>query len=190
MRHRKKGRKLGRNPNHQRALLRNMASALILTEKPDSLYASSDPRPKVPGRIVTTLEKAKEVKPLVEKCITIARKAQKFIKEARNFVSTAERNTSQWKTWRSSENWKKWNAAIAPAIALRRRAVQLIGDKEAVYVLFDILGPRFEERNGGYTRLLKLAKPRLGDSGVRAILEFVRPDEQRKSSSVSLPKIE
>jgi large subunit ribosomal protein L17 len=49
----------------------------------------------------------------------------------------------------------------------------LIGDKEAVAVLFAEVAPRFADRPGGYTRILKLAKPRLGDAGDRAILEFV-----------------
>ena len=55
MRHRRRGRKLGRNPKHQRALLRNLASALILTERDAEDDANA---PKVPGRIVTTLHKA------------------------------------------------------------------------------------------------------------------------------------
>jgi large subunit ribosomal protein L17 len=49
----------------------------------------------------------------------------------------------------------------------------MIGDKKAVRVLFEEVAPRFEERDGGYTRILRLAKPRLGDAGTRAILEFV-----------------
>ena len=64
MRHRRKGRTLGRCPSHQRALLRNLASALILTERDAE---DEDNRPKVKGRIITTLQKAKEVRPLVER---------------------------------------------------------------------------------------------------------------------------
>ena len=64
MRHRRKGRILGRNPSHQRALLRGLASALILTE---GEFESDDKgKPKVKGRIVTTIQKAKEARPLVE----------------------------------------------------------------------------------------------------------------------------
>ena len=73
MRHRKRGRHLGRSPNHQRALLRNLASALFLTERETDADLDKN-IPKVKGRIVTTLHKAKEVRPLVEKCITIARR--------------------------------------------------------------------------------------------------------------------
>ena len=72
MRHRRKSRVLGRSPSHRKALLKNLASALFLTERDAEL---DDNAPKVPGRIVTTLEKAKEVRPLVEKCITIAKKS-------------------------------------------------------------------------------------------------------------------
>ncbi len=72
MRHRKRGRHLGRSSSHRRAMLRNLASSLILTERD----AEFDPNPpKVKGRITTTLQKAKEVRPLVEKCITIARRS-------------------------------------------------------------------------------------------------------------------
>ena len=187
MRHRKSGRKLGRNPNHQRALLRGLASALFLTEKPEEMYASTDSRPKHPGRIVTTLPKAKEVRPLVEKCITIARKAQKHIREAEGLKTNAERGSEQWRQWRNGEQWQKWNKAIAPAVAMRRRIIQLIGSKEAATVLFDVIGPRFENRNGGYTRILKLATPRLGDAGARAILEFVGQNDRKTQAAESLP---
>ena len=58
-------------------------------------------------------------------------------------------------------------------VAARRRTLRLLGDKEAVRILFADVAPRFVDRPGGYTRILKLAKPRLGDAGTRAILEFV-----------------
>ena len=57
--------------------------------------------------------------------------------------------------------------------ANRRRAFAKLRDKEAVKKLFAVLGPRFNERPGGYCRILKLSKPRLGDAGERAIIEFV-----------------
>ncbi len=177
MRHRVKGRTFGRNPSHQRALLRNLAIALFKTERARILSEKEldlDPnKPKYPGRIITTIDKAKEVRPLVEKCITLARKAQPHLRAAAEFGTSAERGTSQWKAWRQSEKWAQWNNAMRPALALRRRAIQLIGDRMAVKILFDVLGPRYEERNGGYTRILRLAKPRLGDAGTRAILELV-----------------
>ena len=85
-------------------------------------------------RITTTVQKAKAIKPLVEKLVTIG---------------------------------------TDPSQHNRRKAFARLRDKEAVKKLFDVLGPRFKERPGGYCRILKLAKPRLGDNGQRAILEFV-----------------
>jgi large subunit ribosomal protein L17 len=170
MRHRRKGRTLGRSPSHQRALLKNLASALFLTSRDAE---DEDNQPKVKGRIVTTVEKAKEVRPLVERCITIARKALPAQQEADKFGTTAARNTEAWKTWRKSDRYRQWNAAIAPLVTARRRTLRLLGDKQAVRVLFSEVAPQFMDRNGGYTRVLRLAKPRLGDAGTRAILEFV-----------------
>ncbi|MCE9607942.1 MAG: 50S ribosomal protein L17 [Planctomycetia bacterium] len=170
MRHRRKGRILGRSPSHQRALLRNLASALFLTERD----AEFDPNaPKVKGRIITTLEKAKEVRPLVEKCITLARRAVEQRAAAAEFGSTAKRNSEEWKAWKQSERYKSWVKAVGPSIAARRRVLKMLGDKKAVKVLFDDVAARFNGRTGGYTRIMRLAKPRLGDSGTRAILEFV-----------------
>ena len=170
MRHRRKGRVLGRSPSHQRALLRNLASALMLTER-DAEF--DDNKPKIQGRIITTLQKAKEVRPLVEKCVTIARRALPQQQAASEFATTAARNSAEWRTWRKSDRWRKWNQAISPVVAARRRALVLLGDKQAVSILFETIAPRFTDRDGGYTRVLRLAKPRLGDAGTRAVLEFV-----------------
>ena len=177
-----KGRRLGRSASHRKAMFRNMASALFLTEKEWDPEVD-DNIPKVKGRIVTTLPKAKEVRPLVEKCITIARKALAHERAAEEFATSAERRSDEWRAWRNSDTWQKWNAAIAPALAARRRAVKLLGDKEAVQILFSEIAPRFEHRDGGYTRILKLAMPRLGDSGARAILEFVGQNDRVAKSS-------
>lgn len=170
MRHRRKGRVLGRSPSHQRALLRNLASALVLTER-DAEF--DDNAPKVKGRIITTLQKAKEVRPLVEKCITIACRGLKAKRAAEAHGTTADKNSEAWKAWRKSDRWQTWASAMAPAVAARRRVLRLLGDKKATRVLFDTVASRFEDRPGGYTRILKLATPRLGDAGARAILEFV-----------------
>jgi large subunit ribosomal protein L17 len=170
MRHRRRGRTLGRSPAHQRALLRNLASSLFLTERNAE---DDDNKPKVKGRIVTTLEKAKEVRPLVERCITIARNALPALEEAERHGTTADRDSQAWKVWRASAEYRQWNQAIAPVVVARRRALRLLGDKQAVRLLFSEIAPRFADRPGGYTRVLKLAKPRLGDAGTRAILEFV-----------------
>lgn len=150
--------------------MRNLASSLFLTER-DAEF--DDNAPKVAGRVVTTLHKAKEVRPLVERCITIARRSLPHTEAAREYESDAKRGSEQWRAWRNSDQWQKWNAAIAPAVAARRRAIQLLGDKQAVSILFSTIAPRFSDRDGGYTRILKLATPRLGDAGARAILELV-----------------
>ncbi len=123
MRHRYVKKKLGRTTAHRIAMTRNMTTSLIEHE-----------------RIITTLHKAKHVKPFVEKLVTLGKVA-------------------------SQHN--------------RRRAFAKLRSKAAVEKLFDVLGPRFLERPGGYCRILKLAKPRLGDAGQRAILEFVErtPEE-------------
>jgi large subunit ribosomal protein L17 len=180
MRHRRKGRKLGRNPNHQRALLRNLASALFLTERDAT---DEDNAPKEKGRIVTTISKAKEVRPLVERCITIARKVLEQKAEAERLKPDAARNSEAWRAWRHSGEWHEWNKSAAPVVAARRRVLVLLGDKKAVKILFDEVAPRFADRDGGYTRILRLAKPRLGDASTRAILEFVgKNDRVRKKS--------
>src|SRR5215813_9059062 len=170
MRHRKRGRKLGRSSKHQRALLKSLASALFLTER-DAEFDEN--KPKVKGRMITTISKAKEVRPLVEKCITVARRGLTAEESANEFASNAERGSDAWKTWRKSDRWAKWNQAIAPSVAARRRCLQLLGNKQAVSVLFDEVAPRFADRPGGYTRILRLAKPRIGDAGTRAVIEFV-----------------
>ncbi|MGI9427777.1 MAG: bL17 family ribosomal protein [Bythopirellula sp.] len=170
MRHRRKGRVLGRSPSHQRALLRNLASSLFLTERDAEFDENA---PKVKGRIVTTVSKAKEVRPLVEKCVTIARRSLAASQEAAQHESPAERGSQEWKSWRSSDKWQAWNQAIAPVVAARRRCVTLLGNKQAVEILFDDIAPRFADRPGGYTRIVRLAQPRLGDAGTQAILEFV-----------------
>ncbi|MBA4016778.1 MAG: 50S ribosomal protein L17 [Pirellula sp.] len=173
MRHRRKGRVLGRSPSHQRALLRNLASALFLTEQDSEDYLDPAQAPKVKGRIITTLEKAKEVRPLVERCITLARRSNEQRRAAEQFGTKAARNSEEWKAWRKSDRYKDWVKGVAPSVVLRRRLNVMLGDKKAVAVLIDSVASRFDGRPGGYTRIMRLAKPRLGDAGTRAVLEFV-----------------
>jgi large subunit ribosomal protein L17 len=181
MRHRNRGRKLGRNPNHQRALLRNLASALILTER-EPVEGEAN-KPKVKGRITTTLQKAKEVRPLVERCVTIARRSLTHQQAADELGTTAPRHSDKWWAWRRSEQWRQWTQAVAPVVAARRQALRLLGDKQAVRILFAELAGRFADRPGGYTRVLHLATPRRGDAALQAILEFVGTrDRQRKKA--------
>lgn len=127
MRHRCAGNRLGRTTEHRIAMTRNMANSMMLHE-----------------RIVTTLAKAKAVKPYVEKLVTLGRKD-------------------------TTPN--------------RRRAFAELNDKQSVKKLFGVLGPRFAKREGGYCRILKLSKPRLGDNGARAILEFVERTPREKTEA-------
>jgi len=191
MRHRRSGRKLGRTAPHRKALLRNMACSLILTEREDDFYeglyqadgktAVAPPARK--GRIETTLPKAKELRGYIEKCITIAKKALPHEDAAAQYEPAAERNSSEWDSWRKSDEYLKWNAAIAPAVTARRRAFALLRDKEAVDILFSEIAPRFADRPGGYTRVLRLANRRLGDAGQKAILEFVGINDRVRQKS-------
>ena len=178
MRHRMRGRKLGRNASHRRAMFRNMASSLIRSTRIDE----DDPqRPHVPGRIVTTLAKAKELRPFVEKLVTLARKSLEHRDRATEFATAADRNSGEWQTWRTSEQWQQWNQAIAPAVTYRRKAFALLRDKQAVDVLFAELAERFRDQPGGYTRVVRLATVRLGDAGAQALIEFVGERDRVKT---------
>ena len=106
MRHGKVHRKLGKKPAHRRAMFANMAAALIKHEQ-----------------IITTLPKAKELRPVVEKLVTLAKKG---------------------------------------GLHARRQAIAEVRDVAQVKKLFDVIGPRYKERNGGYTRIMK-AGFRYGD---------------------------
>jgi large subunit ribosomal protein L17 len=195
MRHRRKGRILGRSPSHQRALLKHLAAALFLTE--GEWEEGEEGKPKVAGRIITTLPKAKEARPVVERCITLARRSAGAVDAARPFApptssdGSIDRRSAAYKTWRKSPDYKKWAAAIAPEVNARRRVITLLGnDKKAARICFDVVAPRFADRNGGYTRILKMAMPRLGDAGARAILEFVGKNDRVKAGAAAAPTVE
>jgi large subunit ribosomal protein L17 len=116
MRHRRSGRKLGRDAAHRKALYGNLAGALIEH-----------------GRIKTTLAKAKEVRPIAEQMITLGRRGD---------------------------------------VSARRHALKLLRSQDVVHKLFSEVGPRFADRAGGYSRIVKLG-PRLGDAAEMAYLELV-----------------
>lgn len=187
MRHRCAGRKLGRNASHRKAMFRNMAVSLIRTVR---LVDGDEQAPKVRGRIVTTVPKAKELRPIVEKLVTMARKAARYTASASEFSTTAERGSDEWKNWRASDAGRNWVRVTAPALALRRRAFSELRDSLAVDILFDELAARFQTRDGGYTRVVRLAGVRLGDAGERAIIEFVGERDREKTRRRSAPAVE
>jgi large subunit ribosomal protein L17 len=181
-----RGRKLGRNASHRKAMFRNMATSLIQSVRVDD----DDPnRPRVPSRIVTTVAKAKELRPFVEKLVTMARKAVVHESAAAEYETDAERDTDEWRNWRQSEQWQQWANTIAPAVALRRRAFSMLRDTGAVDILFEELAERFEDRPGGYTRIVRLAKVRLGDAGQRALVEFVGERDRVRSRRRAAPVV-
>ena len=123
MRHRVGGRKLGRTSSHRTALFRNMSAALIKHEQ-----------------ITTTVAKAKELRPYIEKLITLAKKG---------------------------------------GLSNRRLAHARLLDDAQLVKLFDVLAPRYADRNGGYTRVIK-AGIRASDASPMAIIEFVDRDVSAK----------
>jgi len=154
MRHLKAGKKLGRSPKHRLALFRNLSMALLRHE-----------------RIITTLAKAKAVRPFIERLITLAVRAAK----------------SQEVTADNSEPDK------ATALHYRRLVIARLGPsghaevkpgddetadtRKVVQKLFEEIGPRFADRPGGYTRIIKRHQRRLGDGGVTAYLELLKEGE-------------
>ena len=125
MRHGNQGRKLNRTASHRKAMWGNMTAALIKHEQ-----------------IMTTLPKAKDLRPVMEKLVTLSRRG-------------------------------------ATDLHARRQALAQIKDAAQVTKLFDVLGPRYAQRPGGYTRVLK-AGFRHGDNAPMAIIEFVDRDEAAK----------
>ncbi len=129
MRHGMAHRKLNRTHEHRKAMFANMSCALIKHEQ-----------------ITTTLPKAKELRPIVEKLVT----------KAKNAAKDKDR-----------------------ALHLRRQVISSIRDKDMAAKLFDTLGPRYAERDGGYIRIMK-AGFRHGDNAPLAVIEFVDRDEDAK----------
>ena len=125
MRHRVKKKHFDRTKEQRKALYRSLARALILEE-----------------RITTGLERAKALRPFVERLVTLAKKAAL-----------------------TEDNIKK--------LLYRRQALSLLPDKEAVAKLFEDIGPRFTERNGGYVKIVKNPIQRRGEGGEKAGIEVV-----------------
>jgi large subunit ribosomal protein L17 len=157
MRHLKAHRKLGRTTEHRMSMLRNLATSLINSEK---------------EHIVTTVAKAKELRPFVEKVITIARKAQSLngndsaaqaVHLRRQAARFFHSGNTTFKVAASRFRGKKGEA---------KDAIERTAGVAAVQRLFDELGLRYKDRNGGYTRIIKLGR-RSGDNAEMAVIELV-----------------
>src|SRR5213075_188911 len=150
MRHLKAHRKLGRSTEHRISMLRNLATSLVNSRD---------------DRIVTTLPKAKELRPFIEKAITLSRRA-----------ASLEDNGSEAKgvhVRRLAAGY--FNAGNHGRATLTRRGQTpppRSAGVAALRRLFDELGNRFKDRPGGYTRIVKMGR-RAGDGGELAIIELV-----------------
>ena len=143
MRHRTFGRRLNRTTSHRRALRRNLAASLIQH-----------------GAIRTTEAKAKELRPFVERLITVAK--QGTLHARRRVISTLGHDRDVFDD--SGE----------------------LQDKSVVQMLFDEIAPRYADRPGGYTRIIRLADRRIGDAGVQVLLQLV---EEETSSAAGAPEV-
>jgi large subunit ribosomal protein L17 len=150
MRHRKRGRKLGVSPSHRRALGKNMVQALIDHE-----------------RIVTTVEKAKQFQPLAERVIHLS-KTDNLTNKRRVVSLIGDRDLQNKVT--VTETTGEGKDAVKKVRVIAATTLQK---------LFKDIGPRHaekggkKERNGGYTRIIKLARRRVGDNASQCLLELV-----------------
>jgi large subunit ribosomal protein L17 len=167
MRHLKAHRKLGRTTEHRVSMLRNMATSLINSDK---------------EHIVTTVQKAKELRPFVEKAITLAKKAHgldgrdgklREVHLRRQAARFFHSGNSTFKAAASRFRGKKGE----PKDKIERTA-----GVAAVQRLFNELGARYKDRNGGYTRIIKLGR-RQGDNAEMAVIELV--DNPREMAAKS-----
>lgn len=162
MRHRVKGKKLNRNASHRRSMFRNMVNGLLANcVSEETGYRS--------GRILTTVAKAKALRSVVDKMITLAKKAAVVVSTA---PIVPARGSVQWSDWRKSTEWGVWANAVSPAVAYRRRAFAFLRSDSAVRVLFEEVANRFKDRTGGYTRVIRLPSYRVGDASRLAIFEL------------------
>ena len=169
MRHQMRGRKLGRNGSHREALFRNLSRAIVLT-----CETSRSGGLKADGRIRTTLEKAKEVRPYFEGLVTTAVKAKRAADEAGVLICPHLRGSDEWKDWRRSGAGMRWLASQTKYIHRQRQLFAILRSRYVVNLLINEVAPRFVGRLGGYTRVVRIAKRRLADGARMAYLELVR----------------
>ena len=157
MRHQKAHRKLGRTSEHRMSMLRNLAVSLINSRE---------------ERIVTTLPKAKELRPFVEKAITLSRKA--------NNLEGDDSGPRALHLRRQAAGFFHAGNMQQGALSGKRGQLRLprTAGVAALRRLFDELGERYKDRPGGYTRILKLGR-RAGDNAELAIIELVDNQGER-----------
>lgn len=164
MRHLKAHRKLGRTSEHRHSMLRNLATSLINSRD---------------ERIVTTLPKAKELRPFVERAITLSRRARSFSDNGSAAEALHLRR-------QAAGFFHAGNTAMSPATGKRGQARPArTAGVAALKRLFDDLGERYKDRPGGYTRILKLGH-RDGDDAELAIIELV--DNPREVEAIEAAK--
>src|SRR5207249_5256775 len=162
MRHRKAHRKLGRNSEHRMSMLRNLATSLINARD---------------ERIVTTLPKAKELRPFVERAITLSRHAASLEGDASEARALHLRR--QAGAFFHAGNFRR-AAATRRGQTLPPRTAGVA----AVRRLFDELGERFKDRPGGYTRIIKMGR-RSGDGAQLAIIELVDNPREKEAQETA-----
>lgn len=164
MRHLKAHRKLGRTSEHRHSMLRNLATSLINSRE---------------ERIITTLPKAKELRPFVERAITLSRRARNLAEEGSEVNALHLRR-------QAAGFFHAGNTAVS---ALTGKRGQLRPERTAGVAalrrLFTDLGERYKDRPGGYTRILKLGH-REGDRAELAIIELV--DNPREVEAIAAQK--
>ena len=179
MRHRKHGRKLGRNASHRKALFRNMASHLIRSVRIDE---DDEQKPKVPGRIVTTLAKAKELRPTWKSSSRWPCGPRSTRKTRTEFHTNRPSGTPpSGRNGAIRSSGTSWNQAIAPAVGAQAPGLlDPARSQGGRACCFNELAERFADRPGGYTRVVRLAEVRLGDAGRKAIIEFTGERDRAK----------
>ncbi len=166
MRHLKAHRKLGRTTEHRISLLRNLATSLINAEK---------------EYIVTTVPKAKELRPFVEKVITIARHAQDLTGEDAVAQGVHLRRQAARFFHAGNHGFKLAQSRFRGKKGEPKDKIERTAGVKAVQRLFDELGSRYKDRNGGYTRIIKLGR-RQGDNAEMAVIELVDGAHQKATS--------
>jgi large subunit ribosomal protein L17 len=157
MRHLKAHRKLGRTTEHRMSMLRNLATSLINSDK---------------EHIVTTVPKAKELRPFVEKAITLARKAQSLDGEDANIRGVHLRRQAARFFHAGNSSFKAEQSRFRGNKGEAKDQIERTAGVKAVQRLFDELGVRYKDRNGGYTRIIRLGR-RGGDNAEMAVIELV-----------------